>query len=128
MIELNIQLGMTGEYRMRVEEKHCAQRKYIRDDVWVLSTPDMIRAMEFSCILAVLDHLPEGRRTVGTVVNVKHLRATPLGEEIVARGELVKVDGRKLWFTVEAEDKDGPIGRGEHGRYVIDVDEFVAGL
>jgi len=125
-LEFNLEPGITGEHRLVVTKDKCANRDYIREDIWVFSTPDMIRSMEFACIKAVLPHLPDGWRTVGTVVDVKHLKATLLGKEVVACGELVKMEGRKLWFNVEAHDEEGLIGKGEHGRYIINVDDFAS--
>ena len=87
----------------------------------VLSTPSMIGLMERAGIEAVQSHLPEGHTTVGFEVNVKHFGATPKGQKVTVRAELVEVDGRKLSFRVEAHDENKQVGAGTHRRAIIAV-------
>jgi fluoroacetyl-CoA thioesterase len=87
----------------------------------VLSTPSMIALMERAGIQAVQAHLPAGHTTVGFEVNVKHFGATPKGQKVKVRAELLEVDGRKLRFKVEAHDKDKKVGDGTHRRAIIQV-------
>ncbi|HJQ57163.1 MAG TPA: thioesterase family protein [Vineibacter sp.] len=87
----------------------------------VLSTPSMIGLMERTAILAVQPHLPEGHTTVGFEVNVKHFGATPKGQKVKVRAELLEVDGRKLRFKIEAHDEDKKVGDGTHRRAIIQV-------
>ncbi len=93
-----------------------------------LASPRMIGHMEFACRDAVLPHLDEGQDTVGTHVNVSHLAATPLGDEVTYRATVIEVEGRKLTFEVEARDSRDVVGKGTHERYIIDVERFAAGL
>jgi len=87
----------------------------------VLSTPSMIALMERAGIRAVEAHLPEGHTTVGFEVNVKHFGATPKGQTVIVRAELLEVDGRKLRFKVEARDRDKKVGEGTHRRAIVAV-------
>jgi fluoroacetyl-CoA thioesterase len=87
----------------------------------VLSTPSMIMLMERTSIQAVQPHLPEGHTTVGFEVHVKHFGATPKGQNVTVRAELLEVDGKKLRFKVEAHDKDKKVGEGTHRRAIIAV-------
>jgi predicted thioesterase len=87
----------------------------------VLSTPSMIALMERAGIKAVQDQLPEGHTTVGFEVNVKHFGATPKGQKVWVRAELLEVDGRKLRFKVEARDQDKKVGDGTHRRAIVQV-------
>ncbi len=80
----------------------------------------MIALMEQAAYTSVAGELEEGQGTVGTLMNVSHISATPVGMEVTAKSELVKVDGRKLVFHVEAYDERGKIGEGEHERFIID--------
>lgn len=93
-----------------------------------LSTPAMIRWMEIAARDGVLPHLEKGQDTVGTQVNVSHLAATPLGDEVTYRATLTQVEGRRLTFDVEAVDRHETIGKGTHERFVIDVERFAARL
>jgi fluoroacetyl-CoA thioesterase len=87
----------------------------------VLSTPNMIGLMERAGIEAVQNHLPEGHTTVGFEVHVKHFGATPKGQKVTVRAELLEIDGRKLRFKVEAHDEDKKVGDGTHRRAIISV-------
>ncbi|TXL72444.1 thioesterase [Vineibacter terrae] len=87
----------------------------------VLSTPSMIGLMERAAIQAVQAHLPEGQTTVGFEVNVKHFGATPKGQKVTVKAELLEVDGRKLRFKIEAHDEDKKVGDGTHRRAIIQV-------
>ncbi len=92
----------------------------------VLSTPAMIALMEQTAMKAVEACLNEGEGTVGTEVNVKHLKATPLGKVVTCTATLTGVNGRRLQFHVEASDDTGKIGEGTHERFIIENDKFIA--
>ena len=85
-----------------------------------------ITLLESAAINAVDHLLPEGSGTVGTRLDVRHLAPSPLGVEIVARAELIAVDGRRLTFRVEARDSVDVIGEGTHERAIVDVGRLVA--
>ena len=93
-----------------------------------LASPRMIGHMEFACRDAVLPDLDDGQDTVGTHVDVSHLAATPLGDEVTYRATVIEVEGRKLTFEVEASDSRELVGEGIHQRYIIDVERFAARL
>jgi predicted thioesterase len=76
----------------------------------------------------VLPHLDEGQGTVGTLVNVSHVSATPIGMRVWCDSELVEVDRRRLVFSVKAYDEAGLIGEGTHERFIIDSAKFMEKL
>lgn len=92
----------------------------------VLATPMMISLVERTCNESVLSHLDEGQGTVGTLVNVTHTAATPIGMRVWCDSELVDVDRRRLVFHVKAYDACGLIGEGTHERFIIDTAKFTA--
>jgi predicted thioesterase len=88
--------------------------------VRVLSTPGMIARMERCAATLALDHVPEGRATVGFEVCIKHVAAAYEGAECVARAVLREiVDERKLRFDVEVREGDRVIGLGTHERRTV---------
>lgn len=93
--------------------------------VVVLGTPYMINLMEIACAKAVEAELEPGQTTVGTVVDVKHLAATPIDMRVTAAAELLEVDGRRLVFRVEASDEREKIGEGRHERFIVDLARFL---
>ena len=118
-----LETGIRGEAKEVVSESNSAQAMK-SGELKVHATPSMIALMEQAAYTSVAGELEEGQGTVGTLMNVSHISATPVGMEVTAKSELVKVDGRKLVFHVEAYDERGKIGEGEHERFIIDNEKF----
>lgn len=90
----------------------------------VLSTPKLIALMENAALLSVRPCLEEGSDTVGTLLNVKHLAATPVGMTVRAEAELIEIDRRRLVFSVKAWDEVELVGEGTHERFIVDMEKF----
>src|SRR5512139_267333 len=97
-------------------------------DVPVLATPRLLALAEAATVAAVRDHLPEGMTTVGATVALSHRAASPVGAEVVARGVLAEVDGRRLVFTVEAREGGKLVGTGRVERVIVDRERFLSRL
>ncbi len=85
----------------------------------IFSTPSMIALMEVAAAKAIQDHLPPGTISVGTRIEVDHLKAVPQGTLVRADAKLVDDDGRFLEFEVEAHANDLLIGRGKVYRAIV---------
>lgn len=92
----------------------------------VYATPAMIALMEKCASECVAPYIEDGKSSVGTMLNVKHLAASPIGITITCTATLTEIDGRRLVFSLEASDEKGPIGEGTHERFIIDVERFMA--
>ena len=92
----------------------------------VFATPMMVALMENAAMKAAEQLLQEGESTVGSELNIKHLRPTAIGEEVTATAILTAQEGRKLTFSVVATDKNGTIGEGTHVRYIINIEKFMS--
>ena len=90
----------------------------------VLSTPKLIALMENAALLSVRPYLEEGSDTVGTLLNVKHLAATPVGMTVRAEAELIEIDRRRLVFSVKAWAEVELVGEGTHVRFIVDMEKF----
>lgn len=97
-------------------------------DMPVLATPAMMALMENAAMLAVRDSLPEGCTTVGGHIESSHLKPTKVGEKVEAVAEVVKVDGKKIFFKVAAYCGDALLGEGTHLRFVVDREKFMSRL
>lgn len=120
-------LGLTGEMTTTVVHENTAAAVGA-GGVEVFGTPMMIALMENAAWRAVAEHLDEGQVTVGTLVNVRHLGATLLGQQVRATAELIEIDGRRLLFKVEAYDEQKKIGDGQHERTIINLEKFLQRL
>jgi predicted thioesterase len=119
-----VPIGAQGSFAMVVSQEHLANRFKDATLPAVLATPVMIMAMENAALNAIKPYFEAGESAVGTTVNVKHLAATPLGRRVVAFAEVTGVVGRHIEFRVHAMDGAEEIGRGTHGRVVIDLPGF----
>jgi fluoroacetyl-CoA thioesterase len=113
--------GTTGTYKLVVTPAHLANQFKDVSLPPVFATPMMVTAMENAALNAVRDYLEPGECCVGTLVNVRHLAATPVGHWITAQAEVTKVDGRRIEFRVTARDDREEIGNGTHERMVVDL-------
>ncbi len=92
----------------------------------VFSTPMMIALMEKATCIACEPILDEGETSVGTKINVAHIKASGIGAQITASATLIKADGRRLVFEVSAADnKNEIIGNGEIERFVVNSQKFM---
>lgn len=122
---MELTVGMKGTAAAAVTESNTAAAMG-SGLLPVFATPSMVALMEKAACEAVSVALPEGQGTVGTLLNVKHLAASPVGDSIRAEAELVQVDGRRLVFRVSAYDGSGLIGEGDHERFIIQNEKFLA--
>ena len=90
----------------------------------VFSTPAMIGMMEAAAAMAVQPALPAGAITVGTRIEVDHLRAVPVGAQVRATARLSEIKGRFMSFEVEARSGGHVIGRGRVFRAVVEPQKF----
>jgi fluoroacetyl-CoA thioesterase len=116
-----IPVGAKGTYVLRVMPAHLANQFKDAALPQVFATPIMVTAMENAALNAVRDYLDPGESAVGTLVNVRHLAATPVGHRVTAQAEVTKVDGRRIEFNVSARDEIEEIGSGTHERMVVDM-------
>src|SRR5574344_1417869 len=122
-----IQIGMKYDSKLTVSEQVTAQAMG-SGDMPVLATPAMMALMENAAMKAVAHVLPEGCTTVGGHIESSHLKPSPLGAQVVATAEVVKVDGKKIHFKVSAHMGDTLIDEGSHLRFVVDRERFLSNL
>jgi predicted thioesterase len=122
---MDITPGLVGEVEVEVTPEMTASAVG-NEGVQVLSTPHLIGLMENASIRAIHPHLPAGAGTVGILVNIRHLAATPVGMRVRARAVLREVDRRRFVFDVEAHDDHEKVGEGIHERFQIQTERFLA--
>jgi predicted thioesterase len=115
--------GLSGSATLAVAEEHTAPRVG-SGRVHVLATPVMINLIEAAALEAIERLLPPGHQSLGTVLNVRHIAATPVGMRVTATAEVTGVEGRTVRFRVEARDEKELIGDGTHERVVVNVAKF----
>ena len=115
--------GIKGKQSITVDEKKTA--KYMKSgNLNVFATPAMIALMEKTAYMSVETDLEDEMDTVGTLLEVKHISATPIGMRVTCESELVEVDGKRLVFRLNVYDEVGPVGEGKHERFIINSQKF----
>ena len=117
----DIPIGTTGQASLIVRQEHLASQLKSSLLPPVLATPIMILVMENAALDAIRPFLDEGESAVGTVVDVRHIAATPIGQQITAEARVVEVSDRRIVFAVAARDEVEEIGSGTHERAVVDL-------
>lgn len=120
-----LEAGITNVETTMVTEQNTAAALG-SGTVAVFGTPAMINLIELTCARSVQDKLELGQTTVGTNLNVSHDAPTPIGMEVRCTSTLAKLDGRALTFEVEVTDETGVVGRGTHGRFIVDEAKFTS--
>src|ERR1700675_180567 len=115
--------GLTGRTELVVGEEHTAPRVG-SGLVHVLAPPVMINLFEAAALDALDKHLAPGYQSLGTILNVRHIAATPVGMRVFALARVTKIEGRNVSFVVEARDEKELIGDGLHERVVVNVAKF----
>ena len=120
--------GTKGQFTLVVGHEHLASQ--FKDPLLppVFATPMMVLMMENAALNAIRPFLEAGESAVGTVVNIRHLAATPVGARVRAEAEVTAAEGRSVAFEVRAYDEQELIGEGTHERAVIDLARFHARL
>jgi len=117
--------GLEGSVEITVGDQHTAP-SIGSGKVRVLATPVMINLIEAAALKAIEHLLDPGYQSLGTHLDVHHVAATPVGMKASATAVVTKVDGRTVYFKVEARDEKDVIGYGTHERVVVNVAKFDA--
>jgi len=117
--------GLTGTAKTTVTKEKTA-KEVKSGSLEVFATPMLVALMEEAAVKALADIVAPSETTVGTRIEVSHLKATPLGMKVEALAKLVQVEGRKLTFQVEAFDEQGKIGEGWHERFLVNIEKFLS--
>ena len=124
-MEYNALKGLHNSVTLVVEHKDTAA-VYGSGALEVFATPAMIALMEKTCLKSVADKIGEGNTTVGIAVNIKHLKASPVGSTIRCDAEITEVDRRRLVFEVKCFEGETLVGEGIHERFVVDSEKFMS--
>lgn len=120
-----LEIGLQGHQELIVTEELSAKAMG-SGELLVFATPAMLALMEKTAYQSVAAELEEGSGSVGTMVNLAHSAASPIGMKVVCDSKLVAIDGRKLTFEIEARDEAGVIGQATHERFIIYNEKFQA--
>ena len=119
-----IEVGLSYTSTMRVET-HSTAEAMGSGDLPVFATPALAALMENAAMRAVAAELPDDATTVGTRLELNHVKVSGVGAEVTAAAVLTAVDGRRLTFRIEAHDGQGLVGECTHERFIVDRKRFL---
>ena len=128
----SLQPGLTHTFKFKVPENKTVPHLLPESPEFqampeVLATGFMVGLFEWTCIQAINPHIDWPReQTVGIDVKLNHIAATPPGLTVTVNVKLEEVDGRKLVFSIVADDGIDKISEGTHDRFIIDAAKFNA--
>ena len=126
----SIKPGLAFEFKFKVPENKTVPYLYPESPEFqvmpkVLATGYMVGLFEWACIQAINPHIDWPReQSVGIDVKFSHIAATPPGLTVTVKGKLEAMDGRKLSFSIIADDGVDTISEGTHDRFIIDAAKF----
>ena len=124
VIYMEITVGMKGEAATLVEREDTA-KEVGSGDLLVYATPCMVALMEGAACEAIAEAISDTQTTVGTLLNIEHTSATPVGLEVRAEAVVTAVEGKAITFEVRAFDESGEIGKGIHKRVIVNSQKFL---
>ncbi|MGN6821784.1 MAG: thioesterase family protein [Candidatus Nitrosocosmicus sp.] len=123
---MDFKIALNAKKERTVIVNHNQTTSFLWEGENVFSTPSMISEMEETCRLLLKEQFLNSNEwdSVGTLVNIKHIAATPVGAEIKLTAETISIQDRRILFKVSAKDNLEVIGEGEHERFVINIPRF----
>lgn len=126
----DLQVGMVSEFKFKIPDNKTVPFLYPESPEFqqmpkVLATGFMVGLFEWACIKAINPYIDwPHEQTVGIDVKLNHLAATPPGLTVTVNVKLEKIEGKKLTFSILADDGVDKISEGTHERFIIDAEKF----
>ena len=121
---MEITIGMKGVAETAVERQDTAY-EVGSGELLVYATPCMVALMEGAACNAIAQAIPEGKTSVGTMLNISHVAATPVGMDVRAEATVTAIEGKVITFEIHAFDEAGEIGKGTHKRVIVPTQKFL---
>ena len=119
-----VEPGLSAEVELVVADSDTAVA--LRSgEVPVLGTPRVVALCEEATVVALAGRLEPGETSVGHTVQLDHVAPTKVGTTIRAEATLLKVNGRRLTFSVSVSDARGLVAAGKVTRVIVDADRFM---
>ncbi|MGE0255167.1 MAG: thioesterase family protein [Alphaproteobacteria bacterium] len=110
-------------YTRRIAVDKARTIGFMGDDLRVYSTPSMVQDVEYTCKELLDQHHDQGESSVGARVEIDHLGATLLGQEVEVKATVTSIEGRRVLFDVEVHDGLDKVGASKHTRFIVTLDK-----
>lgn len=123
-MDFDLKIGMKKEENVMVTDKNTAIAMG-SGSLPVFATPALAALLEKAAAELIENQVSVEWTSVGTLLAIEHIAATPVGMMVTGKVELTEVQGRKLIFSVQAFDAHEEIGRGTHERFLVKRESFM---
>ena len=118
----SLKLGLEVRRKLTVDKARTID--FLGEELRVYATPEFVRDIEQTCRDFLLEHADAGEDSVGIGIEITHGAATPLGGTVEIAAKVAKIEGRQVIFEIVARDESDEIGRGKHGRFMVEVEKL----
>lgn len=118
----SLKLGLEVRRKLTVDKARTID--FLGEELRVYATPEFVRDIEQTCRDFLLEHADAGEDSVGIGIEITHGAATPLGGTVEIAAKVAKIEGRQVIFEIVARDDSDEIGRGKHGRFMVEVEKL----
>ncbi len=118
----DITIGSNAMRRITIDKPRTID--FLGEELRVYATPELVRDVEIACREFLLGYTDAGEDSVGIGISLSHGGATLLGMNVEITVTVTAVEGRKVSFATVARDDAEEISRGEHSRFVVDVEKL----
>jgi len=116
-----LQAGLSATRRVDIDRDRTIS--FMGEDCRVYSTPKLLYDIEIACRDLLLQHIGEGKDSVGTRVELDHVGATLMGMWVDISVTLTEVNGNAVSFDFTARDAVEDVARGKHNRFIVGIEK-----
>lgn len=122
-----LKVGTFIEKKFNTTQEMSASRFHVSAPR-VVSTPALAGFVQTACVELMDPFLDEGELAVSTRVETSHFSPAFIGSVLKIRVEVIRIDGRNVYFRVDIFDEKEKIASGYNDMFVIDEERFERGV
>ncbi len=123
----SFQAGMFIEKKIETKPEMAASR-FHRNSPQVLSSPSLVTLMQTTCADLMAPFLDSSEMVVSVRIEMNHFGSAPIGSTILVKAEILKIEGDKVYFRIDAHDEFERIAAGFNDMYIINEERFEKGV
>lgn len=117
----SLKAGLSATRRVDIDRDRTIS--FMGEECRVYATPNLLYDVEFACRDLLLEHIEQGKDSVGTRVELDHIGATLMGMWVEISVTLTAVNGGAVSFDFTARDAVEEVARGKHNRFIVGIEK-----
>ena len=117
----SLKAGLSATRRVDIDRDRTIS--FMGEDCRVYATPKLLYDIEMACRDLLLEHIDQGKDSVGTRVELDHIGATLMGRWVEISVTLTEVDGGAVSFDFSVRDAIEDVARGKHKRFIVGIEK-----